>query len=373
MNGTPTVVQSTIYAGAPYTSTVIVTKKTPVPVVPRSNEPTLNFGDQPSSVPKPPNSPPAGPGRGGPGRTQSPPTQQPAGPNAVDETNTLVQAPPGGAGNGLIETVIRSLILAPSTTPAIAPQTTLNNVPIAVRSSSIIIGTTTVPIPTDGGAEATITAAGATFTVRPSEIVAATTTVTFGPLSPQGAISIPPTRITAGSGVVVAVAGSTAVVDGTTFRLDASFSTVVTVSGERISIGPSGVALASTTIATAGRVTEAPQIVETVGHVTFTIDGSQVVISGSTFGIGSGAPTVTTEFSGDKVSIGPGGVGFASTTVSPTRVAPATSGDEDDARATGSAADGGDGDDSSAASVSRDPGSAALLSLLAGLVALRVV
>jgi hypothetical protein len=334
----PTVVESTIYAGVPYTSTVIVTKKTPVPVVPRSDQPPPVTFQQP---PPPNGSPAANPNPNTQDRqpnNQNNQQQQPGGPNPGTQGGAPAAPSPTYNSAGFLETIIRSIIIQqPTSAPGRTPQTTINNVPIAVQPSSVIVGDSTVPIPTGRG-EAVVTQSGAVFTIRPSEIVADTTTVAFGPLNPQGVISVAPTQVTAAPGVVVAVAGSTAVVDGTTFRLDASFSTVLTVSGERISIGPSGIGLPSTTIAI-GQVTEVARLVETVGDVTFTIDGSEVFISGTRFGIGSDSPTITTSFGGERVSIGPGGVGFASTTITPTSAPTSTrsSGDTADSTSAGSA------------------------------------
>lgn len=334
----PTVVQSTIYNSAPYTSTVVVTKKTPVPVVPRTEEPPPVFQPRPPSpnAPNPPNQQTGG--------RPSPGGARPGGPNSGGAINTLIQLPPSqpAGGSGLVESVIRSLFFPSAPTPAAAPQTTLNNVPVAVRPSAVVIGSSEVPIPT-GRDEAVVTEGGAVFTVRAQEIVAPSTTVAFGPLNPQGAISVAPTRVTAAPGVIVEVAGSTAIVDGTTFRLDESFSTVITISGERISIGPSGIGLPSTTIA-AGRITDAPRTVQTVGDVTLTIDGSSVIIAGTTYGIASDSPTVTTEVNGERISIGPGGVGFDSTTVRPTTERTSTREAAAEATSSEGGSTGGNGD-----------------------------
>lgn len=378
----PTVVPSTIYNSAPYTSTVVITKKTPVPVAPRTETPPPSFGPgpQPQPQPQPPsppaNNPPNPPNQqtgGRPGGNG----QQPGGPNGGGEINTLAQLPnsgPQAGASGLIDSVIRSLIVpAAATAPAApaAPQTTLNNVPVALRPSSVVIGSSVIPIPT-GREEAVVSQGGAVFTVRSGEIVAPSATVAFGPLNPQGIISVPPTRVTAAPGIIVEVAGSTAIVDGTTFRLDEDFSTVVTVNGERISIGPSGIGLPSTTIA-AARTTAAPQVVETVGHVTFTLSGSSVIIAGTTYGIASDSPTITTQVNGDRVSIGPGGIGFDSTTVKPTM--DQTSTREAAAEATGSASGSGsndgdsNGDDSMASAHLMSP-FAIIVSLFALVMAL---
>ncbi|ETN42147.1 uncharacterized protein HMPREF1541_04088 [Cyphellophora europaea CBS 101466] len=356
---------STIYATAPYTSTVIVTKKTPVPVLPTAQSPPPVFQNPPPTQDrKPPVQETGGrPGAGG-DSVGGPSGGAPGGPKDDSGVVSLIQISNGigiSAGPNGIDSI-------PATaTGGVAPQTTIDDVPIAVQRSSVFFGSSAVAIPT-GRDEAVITQGDATFTLRSNAIAGQSTTVAFGPLSPQGVVSVPPTRVTAAPGVVVEVAGSTAVVAGTTFRLDERFSTVITVSGQRVSIGPSGIGLPSTTIL-AGLVTQAPAMVETVGDVTFTLDGSRVIISGSTYGIATDSPTVTTEFDGEEVSIGPGGIGFDSTTFKPTQAETSTR--EDMAQATGSAG-GGDGDDGSDSNGASLPGKS-LWGALASLLALLVV
>ena len=164
------------------------------------------------------------------------------------------------------------------------------------------------------------------FTVRPSEVAAASNIVGFGPIAnPQP--PAPSADLTIAPGVVAHVEGSTAVIEGTTYRIGSGATpTTITVDGVPIGIGPAGVILPSTTVA-ANAVTNAPMVVESAAGITFSIDQSEVVIEGTTYRIGSGAPTVTTEIDGETVSIGPGGVGLKSTTLRPT-AATAVSGSE---------------------------------------------
>jgi hypothetical protein len=327
---------TTIYNSAPYTSTVIVTKKTSVPVVvPKSPGPPPVFGPGPPSGPTPgpePPPPPPGPGDG---------SGSPRGDSPI--VSLIVTNDPGpGATFG---------------SPNIVAQTTIANVPIAVRPSTVFIGSSAVPIPPVGGDEVVVSTANQAFTVRNNEVVAPSTTVRFGPLLAAGKISVAPTTVTAAPGVVIEVAGSTAVVDGTTFRLAQDFSTVVTISGQAISIGPAGIGLPQTTIAAA--MTEVPEIIETVGRVTLTLNGDEAIISGNHFGIASDSPTVTTQFEGQKITIGPDGVIFPSTTVVPSR---ATDTMANDAQASPT---GGSGDsDSSGASSASMAWSVGILSLM---------
>ena len=315
-------VQTFVPSGVPYTSTVIVTKKTPIPVFQQQTilapPPPPNFDPGPAG---PAANPPAGPGNnpGDPANRQ--PTATPINPNIANPANTF---------------------LFPSQSPGIVPQTTIANIPVAVRPSFIQIGNTAVPIPVAGNV-AVVTQGGVEFVVRPDQIVAPSTTVGFRPLGFQQAnvVSVEPTRVTAAPGVVIEVGASSAVVAGTTYRIASDFSTVVTVSGQRISIGPSGVILPSTTIVPAG-ATPAP-LITSVGQVTFTLSGSSVIIGTATYGIGADSPEITTTINGDKVSFGPGGVAFASTTILPTSAPTGKSSDSgtdsSTATSTGTAAD----------------------------------
>ncbi|KPI38468.1 uncharacterized protein AB675_4152 [Cyphellophora attinorum] len=318
----PTPVQSTAYSNVPYTSTVIVTKKTPVPVLPNSAIESPPVFQAPA---------PAEP-------TADPPGSPASNPSSPENPNR----PAGGPNPPEAETT--QLRPGPNIVPVPVPQTSISNVPIAVRPSSIIIGTSAVPIPA-AGSQAVVTQSGIEFVVRESEIAAPETTVGFQPLRPQQAnvISVPPTRVTVAPGVVVEVAGSTAVVAGTTYRIDDDFSTVLTISGQRISIGPSGVALPTTTILPA--IATSGAVISSVGQVTFTVSGSDVYISGTRYGIATDSPSVITTIGGERVSIGPDGIGFASTTLHP-----AATGTSSDSIATGTASNAVGADSTGSAS-----------------------
>jgi hypothetical protein len=313
-----TVVKSTVYATAPYTSTIIVTKKTPVVVVspPTSAPPVFSGGNQ-NNNPNPPaavnnNPPPAN----NPAANNNPPPASPASkPGPVVVTRPSTANPTPGLGN-IIASVINSPFVAP--VPTVPPRTTIANVPVAILPSTVLIGNSAVAIP--AGAEVIATVSGQVFTVRPSEIIGAGTTVGLSPLQAVQVASAPvySTQVTIAPGLVAQVAGSTAVIDGTTYRIGAGATPMtITVDGVPIGIGPFGLSLPSTTIP-ANAMTDAPMVVETAAGLTFSIDQSEVVIDGTTYRIGSGAHTVITEIDGQTISIGPGGVGLKTTTLKPT-------------------------------------------------------
>ena len=119
-------------------------------------------------------------------------------------------------------------------------------------------------------------------------------------------------------GIVAGVAGSTVVIQGTTYRNGfGATPTTITVDGVPVGIGLYGIVLPSTTLVPEA-ITQAPVVVESAGGLTFSIDQSEVVIQETTYRIGSGAPTITTELDGQRLSVGPGGVGLKTTTLKPT-------------------------------------------------------
>ena len=349
------VVMSTVYATAPYTSTVTVTKKTPVVVVSpptvappvfqkpapsapnQNNKPSgsLNSpgGGKPpptsDATPAPKNNPPPAPSSG-PNRDNPPPQVPPPEPGAAPGPG------PGGPSPSLgniIFSLIQTQPFAPA--PTAGTQTTIADVPVAVLPSAVIIGDSSILIPKKSD-EVVATVKGQVFTVRGSEIVAPNTVIGFGPMGNQPAPPSPK-QVTIADGVVAQVADSTAIIKGTTYRIGFGASpTTITVNGVPVGIGPYGLALPSTTV-TPDAITQAPMVVESAGGLTFSIDQSEVVIEGTTYRIGSGAPSITTEIGGQILSIGPGGVGLKTTTLRPT-LATAMSGSRtlDGAAATGS-------------------------------------
>ncbi|KAL6243975.1 hypothetical protein RBB50_008844 [Rhinocladiella similis] len=352
---TATMAASSAYSSVPYTSTVIVTKKTPVTIIaPPTSSPDINFDPPPPSS-GPPSEPSSvnahagggnsdgNPGNhgndGGPnhnGNDGSPLSPGGAGTSPVTTntmppfpslTNTAGPAPgtlvvpsttPPGIGN-IIASIIYSPFAtrAPTGRPAFSPvTTTIDNIPIVVSASRVIIGTQTVDIPRSSST--VVQAGGNAFTVRPSIIVAPTATITLAPAQQNNAATVPPattTFTTAIGGLTITVGPTVAIISGTTYRIGENApATTISVHGTKISIGSEGIGLPSTTIFPGG----SPFVVVSAEGWTFSLDESQAVFSGTTYRIGSNAPQVTTTVASDSISFGPGGIGLKSTTILPT-------------------------------------------------------
>ncbi|RDW69643.1 hypothetical protein BP6252_08663 [Coleophoma cylindrospora] len=152
---------------------------------------------------------------------------------------------------------------------------------------------------------------GETITIGPGGITQATTTL-GGASHPTG------TQIGIAGGLGVTEIGSSIVViQSTTFTIGPNAGTTTAViMGNTISANPSAIEIGTTTILSYP-LNPTTQAV-TAGGVTFSeIGTSLVVLGGTTFTIGPGAKTTTDVYNSQTISIGPGGVGFKTTTVVP--------------------------------------------------------
>ncbi|KAI9781469.1 MAG: hypothetical protein M1816_002356 [Peltula sp. TS41687] len=230
-----------------------------------------------------------------------------------------------------------------------APTTAIiNGQTVSLGPGGVGLGSTTVAAPPGGGANAgpvfsSVTAAGLTFGVNPTEAViegstyqigvgaAPTTavingqTISLGPggvglqsttvaVPSGGGANAPPvlTAITA-QDLTFSLNPTEAVISGTTYSIGAAATTPTTaiINGQTVSLGPEGISFGSTTIAVP-RPTFSPV---TAGGLTFSVNPTEAVISGTTYSIGVGAMPTTTVINGQTVSLGPDGIGLATTTV----------------------------------------------------------
>ncbi|RMZ87266.1 hypothetical protein DV736_g5509, partial [Chaetothyriales sp. CBS 134916] len=340
---------SPAYSSAPYTSTVTVTKKTPVlndgpssfGPVPIFTRPPSQYSDQAPTTTTP-NSQPSNPG-------DSTPSHQPNNPGDGEPSHqpnspgdgTPGHQPNNPGDNSLSRSSISdeaadgnrpatspagpsTVTAGPSATPS-SPTIRVNNVPVSVGASSVIVGTQAIAIPTTGAA--TVRVGSQLFTIEQSLLLASGTTVALAPLQqvPESSAA-PPAKITAAPGVIITVQGTTAIIAGTTYRIGSGAAqTTISVSGQRIQLGPSGVVLATTTIPANYGTQESGLVVESYDGLTFSVGATAAIIAGTTYAIGSGAPITHTTIHGQSVSFGPGGVGVeGKTTFKPTTVVTTT-------------------------------------------------
>ena len=245
----------------------------------------------------------------------------PARPLQLVGTGGVIPIPPNSQGSAVIVagqtfTLNPSQIVGASTTldlPAL-PSSPAIPTPVTLEGVTVSIGSSLAVI---GSATYSITAGQAAKTV-----VYEGQTISVGPagLGFVGAsIALPqdsPTisAVTADS-LVFSIGASVAIISGTTYRIGAgASSTVVTVRGEILKIGSSGVILPTQTIAPLATV---PSSVVTAGGLTFLIEPSAAIISGTTYQIGVGASSTTLNIGGEVVTVGPDGVILPSKTIPP--------------------------------------------------------
>jgi hypothetical protein len=302
------------YFGSAYTSTVLVTKKTPVPtVVPDPSAPPDFHLSSTSSVHV---------------NNIAPSVQS----NRVPATQTPVRVPGGNTSKGSgaapdasggragvttaanVDSPINSGIDAAALSTPAPTSANIKGVPVVVlpSSSGVVIGGQVVSIP-PSGSQTTVVANGNTFTLGKSSIIAPGTTVAL-------AVDKAPTPVTV-NGLTLNVGATQAIISGTTYAIGAGApTTTLAIGGQTIVVGPSGVGVPGRTIAPAKATGTAPLSVITAGGVTITYDNTEAIVGSTTYRIGQGAPQTVITVNGKTVSLGAGGIGLASSTIPPARV-----------------------------------------------------
>ena len=294
--------------GSAFTSTVLVTKKTTIPVVvpPTSAPPVFQI---PATTKKPTTTPKVSAAGGSPSVNPNAGNPSPAG-----------QSPTTTQVGNIIASVINNPFTPISSNGGKVPATTtIDNVPVQILPSSVVIGGQVLSIP-GTSSKTTLQVNGQTFTVQNSQIIAPGTTYAItAARNQESPVTAAPSPVTAG-GLTFSVGASQAIISGTTYAIGngAGSSTTIRIGGSTVVIGSGGVILPSTTVApvmiTAPPL--APEVVTAAG-LTFTVGPSFAIISGSTYTIGPGAKPTTIVVGGKTISVGSNGIGLASTTIAP--------------------------------------------------------
>jgi hypothetical protein len=234
---------------------------------------------------------------------------------------------------GAIFTIGPSQIIAPSATipinrfqrPQIVTPPPTGTITTAVGDVGITVGPTVAVISGTtyrvgrGAPATTLTFHGTQVSVGPGGVGFPSATS-----APDGNAPSPYVVYTT-KGLTFSVGSTDAIVGGTTYRVGSNAPDLTTTIGPNhvsVSFGPGGVGLASTTLLPGMQ----PFLVVTAEGMTFTVEGTEAIISGTTYRIGSNAPVKTTSIGADhsSVSFGPGGIGLKSTTILPATGAMAT-------------------------------------------------
>ena len=184
---------------------------------------------------------------------------------------------------------------------------------LTVNPTKAIISGTTYPIRSKA-APTSIVMSGQTISLGPDGVGLPTTTVPI----PNQSGNVPDSVITVES-LTFSVNPTEAIISRTTYPIgsEATMPTTTVINGQTLSLGPGGIGLAATTVPVPKETSDVGQSVVTAEGLTFSVNPTEAIISGTTYPIGSGATISATTIvvNGRTVSLGPNGVGLPTTTI----------------------------------------------------------
>jgi len=227
-------------------------------------------------------------------------------------------------------TAVNGQIMVAGTTLSKGSVTMIDSTRVSLGDSGLVIGSSTIPLPTVGPQSATpaITTLGQTFSqVGASDVVFGHTTLSIGgPATTIGGteISFGTSGLVVGSSTVafptaaptlttlghtfVPVGGSAVAIDGKTF----SSGQATTIDGSLISLGSSGLVIGHSTIPYSVPSTDgAVEAITSDGYTISRLDSSRVIIDGSTLTEGGLAETIH----GTLISIGASAIDIGSQSI----------------------------------------------------------
>ncbi|KAK3323625.1 hypothetical protein B0T19DRAFT_401936 [Cercophora scortea] len=199
---------------------------------------------------------------------------------------------------------VKSPVQPGQAVPTPQPQqdhTTAKPVTVVVQPTAVVVNGNTI---TDNpsGASQVVVVSGETFTIGPTQIVGAGTTIDR-PLVTGGVFPPTPTTTNLG-GLDVVVSSSVAIIDGSSFTLGPT-TTMAIIGGQTVTIGPSGVVVSSQTLSIPQTRPSSTEVVVAGGDLITAIGQSVVVIQGTTITYGQSGSTTTTVVGGKTVTLGP--------------------------------------------------------------------
>lgn len=205
-----------------------------------------------------------------------------------------------------------SQIIAPDTSITLPPAERVTpfvyiDHSVSVDASRFMARLTTIPLSSGSGI---VTYNGQTLTIKPSKIIGPSTTIT---LSARDSSAASPTAVTTG-GLTFSIGPSAAVVGSSTYSFvpGKAPATIVT-HGEAVLVGTNGVQFRNVHVPVPTMTPSFSAI--TKGDLAFSIAPSEVVVGSHTATIYSDMTPITTVVNGHSISIGPKGIGLASTTI----------------------------------------------------------
>ncbi|MCJ1291134.1 hypothetical protein MMC34_002677 [Xylographa carneopallida] len=308
-------------------STILVTKKTPV-IILQTPSPTQDLGSLAKTlhlVPAPVISTPGAPDAAS---TPTPssvlaaivqsifnslassPTTAPALPSEQNPPNSLASQPGTDPQPG--ETSPSDLEQPNAPTFS----TTIDNIPLAVFPSAIIIGTQTFAPPP---APTPITIAGQTFTLAPSVVLAPSGLILPLP-APIPTTPAPTALTTTIADLPLTLYASSAVLGAETYVFAPGTPPLTTtIGGQVLTLNPSGIVFPSTTLfpLPLPAPTISPQATALPALSPLLLNPTLALLAGVTIPIGPNAPLTTLTLDGQPLTAGPGGLILPSTTILP--------------------------------------------------------
>ena len=178
---------------------------------------------------------------------------------------------------------------------------------LSVDASRFMARSTTIPLSSGSGV---VTYNGQVLTIKPSKIIGPSTTIA---LSPRDDSAVSPTAVTTG-GLTFSIGPAAAVVGSSTYSFVPGKAPVTILThGEAVLVGSNGIQFKNVHVPIPTMTHSFSTI--TQGNLAFSIAPSEVVVDCHTVVIHSHMIPITTVVDGHTMSIGPKGVGLASTTI----------------------------------------------------------
>lgn len=214
--------------------------------------------------------------------------------------------------NGQTFLVNPSQIIAPDTSITLPPANKVTafvyiDHSLSVDASQFMARSTTISLSSGSGI---VTYNGQVLTIKPSEIIGPSTTIA---LSAPDDNAASPTAVTTG-GLTFSIGPSAAVVGSSTYSfVPGKAPATIMTNGEAVLVGSNGVQFGNVHVPIPTGTPSFSAI--TQGDLTFSVAPSEVVVGGHTDKIYFDMTPITKIVDGHTISIGPKGVGLASTTI----------------------------------------------------------
>ena len=224
----------------------------------------------------------------------------------------------GPDGVGLAGTTA-ALGSSPTATTPHSSVILVNGISFSLQPSNVVISGTTYPIG-PGSHPKTINLSGETISLGPDGIGLPSTTIVPEEIaSPSSYIS---PSVTVVDGITFSLSPSAVIISGTAYPIGpSSHPETINLNGEQISLGPNGIGLPSTTIAPENTLTPSTSTT-VINGITLSLSPSNIIVSGTTYPIPPSSHPKTFTLNSETISIGPNGIGFPSTTLIPAIASP---------------------------------------------------